>query len=91
MRTERPDTIARRLLSQVRLDYLLDGHGRPTDECWDRLETLSGGERVVVEVALAIIDYGTGHKAVSIARLMVLDNANLRAVGEALIAMAGAR
>lgn len=86
--------IARTLLARVRLDHFLDGHGMPTEECWQRIEagTMSSGERVMVSVALSVIDYGQGGGEVPrISELTRLDCGNLRAVGEALIALAGGR
>lgn len=85
--------VARDLLKGVRLERFVDADGRPTPECWGRLEagTLSGGERVLVAVAFAVIDYVVPGPPVKVSALMQLDNANLLRVAVALAALANHR
>jgi len=84
--------VARGVLARARLARFVDAEGVPTDECWAYLETgtLSSGERVMVAFALAILDYSMA-EPVRVSDLMRLDNANLRVVGEALLALANHR
>lgn len=86
--------VARGLLAHVRLSAFIGDDGRPSDECITRIEegTLSSGERVLVGLALAIVDQGSPFPiGPKVGDLMRLDNANLRAAGEALIALADHR
>jgi hypothetical protein len=77
--------IAHELLRHVRLQHLIDPvDGVPHESIWDRLETCSSGERVMVQLALAILDYSVGEHPCRLSDLMWLDRANLRAAGEAL-------
>lgn len=84
---------ARHVLAHVRLDHFIGDSGVPTDECVTRIEegTLSSGEQVLVALSLAILDRAPFDPQVRVGALMRLDNANLRAVGEALIALADER
>jgi hypothetical protein len=86
--------VARTLLGHVRLEHFIGDDGRPADGCWKRIEegTLSTGERVLVALALAIVDFGwPTEPPVRISDLMRLDNDNLRAAGATLIALADHR
>jgi hypothetical protein len=80
--------IITRLLAPLGLDHLFTVEG-PTPQCWERWEQqmMSGGELVMLGLALAIADYSAGGKLPKLDRLMILDNSNLRAAGEALIAL----
>lgn len=82
--------IARTMLRGVRLDHLIGPEG-PTRECWDSLTsgTMSSGERVLVALAVAMLDYKPDR--VSVTDLMKLDDANLRRVGDALLSLADSR
>ena len=81
--------IAYELLRQVRLEHLIDpATGVPHESCWDRLATCSSGERVMVQMALVLLDYGVGEHPCRLSDLLRLDRANLRAVGEALVEVA---
>ena len=82
------------VLVHVRLAHFIGLDGTPTDECITRMEEgrLSSGERVLVALALAIVDRGPiGDSPPKVSDLMRLDNDNLRAVGKALIALADHR
>ena len=78
--------VARELLAGVRLERLIGEDGAPTPDAFHRFGMLSSGEQVLVALALAILDYQPRNQ-VCIGRLMGLDRANLRRVGEALIAL----
>jgi hypothetical protein len=85
--------VARDLLKGVRLERFVGDDGRPTAECWERLEagTLSGGELVLVALALAVIDYVVPGPPVKVSALMRLDNDNLLRAATALAAVASSR
>jgi hypothetical protein len=52
-----PRDRARHLLAGMRLDHLIGEDGRPTEECWRRIDTLSSGERVMLALALELVDF----------------------------------
>jgi hypothetical protein len=77
--------LSRCLLEGVRLDHFAGDDGRPTAACWERVEagTLSSGERVLVALAMALMDYQMPAPP-TVDRLLLLDHNNLLVVASVL-------
>jgi hypothetical protein len=81
--------LARSLLEGVRLQHFIGDDGTPAPACWERLAagTLSSGERVMVALAMALVDYQMPSPP-TVDRLVLLDRGNLARVALGALACA---
>lgn len=84
--------LARDLLAGVQLGHFVGNDGVPTAACWERVKdgTLSSGERVLVTLAMALLDYQVPSPP-SVDRLLNLDDGNLLRVAHVLAQLGSTR